>query len=347
MLTARQPLFALVVAVAVAAPARAQAPDVDAMIRRGLELRRERHDAEAFEVFESAWNASHGARARAQMGLAAQALGRWSDAERFLREALAATDDPWVGGRRAALERSLAEIDAHLGSLELRCNVDGATVRVDGAERGTTPLAAPLRLPGGTVTLQVGAPGYLEVTRQALVTVDRTTREQIDLVAVPRTTPPATPPAVVVGNGLPPDAHRNEPPPPRRRPPVDPDAPGSARRILAWTTGGVALAGVALGAVFLGLRNAEADDFNARNEDADPTNDCPRASNAPACVESEEAVSSRGAVAIAGFVLGGASAVASAVLFATSPSSAARAGWRGCVPSGGRGGAGVLCAVAF
>ena len=347
----RAALALLVAASLTAASSRgeAQTVDVDAMIRRGLDLRRDGRDLEAFETFSAAWEASHGARARAQMGLAAQALGRWADADRFLREALAAADDPWVSGRRAALDRSLAEIDARLGRLELRCNVDGALVRVDGAPRGTTPLAGPLRLPAGTVTLQVGAPGYLEVTRQAVLAIDRTTREQIDLVAVPRAAEPVAPPT---SEPVAPLVRRDEPPRrelSRRQPPPAGDDPASIRRALAWTTGAVALTGLALGAVFLTLRNSDADAFNARNEDADPRNDCQRGSTEPTCVDAEASVATRGAVAAARFVLGGAAAVASAVLFATLPprATAGRAGLRGCAVAAGRGGAGALCEVAF
>ncbi len=342
-------LALLIASSVVANPARAQAQSryADEMIRRGLEMRRDGHDLAAYETFEAAWNLSPTPRARAQMGLAAQALGRWADADRFIREALAATSDPWVVERRMVLERSLTEIDAHLGRLDLSCNVDGASVRVDGAPRGTTPLAEPLRLPAGTVTLQVGAPGYLEVTRQAALVVGQTTREQIDLVAVPRAVEAVVPPAESVVGPV-------TPPPPRRstRPPTPPNevpSGASGRRVLAWTTGGIALAGVVMGAVALGLRNAEADAFNARNDDPDPANHCQRASAVPACVDAETAVETDAAIATAGFVLGGAAAVTSAVLFATLPSRDAPrpTGLRGCAVTTGRGGAGVSCVIAF
>ncbi len=339
-------LAVLIASSVIANPTRAHAQtgDVEEMIRRGLAMRRDGHDQEAFETFEAAFNLSHTPRARAQMGLAAQALGRWADADRFVREALAATGDPWVVERRAVLERSLAAIDSHLGRLDLRCNVDGATVRVDGTARGTTPLAEPLRLPAGTITLQVGAAGYLEVTRQAALTVGQTTREQIDLVAVPRVAAPVVPP--MEGPVVPPPPRQVVLPPP---PPREVPSHGSGRRILAWTTGGVALAGIVVGAVALGLRNAEANAFNARNEDADPDNDCLPASPLARCAEAESAVGTDGAIAVAGFALGGAAAVTSAVLFATLPSRAAptHAGLRGCAVATGRGSAAVTCEIAF
>lgn len=222
------------------------------------------------------------------MGLAAQALGRWPDADSFLREALAATSDPSMAQRRAVLEASLGEVNAHLGRLEVQCNVTGATVRVDGTERGAIPLREPLRLPAGTVTLQIGAAGYLAVTRQAVLTAGGTTREQIDLVAVPRPMEAtAAPPAAGASN-------RAAPPPAeggaiRVSPPPTVASGGTLRRAMAWTTGGVAVAGLALGTAALLLRNAAADTFNARNADANVRNDCPRGATGAACRTSSPA----------------------------------------------------------
>jgi hypothetical protein len=316
--------------------AQEQEAPVDALMREGLSLRRQGRDDEAFHAFDRAWSLSRSPRARAQMGLAAQALGRWPDADRFLREALAATSDAWVSQRRAVLEASLGEIGAHLGRLEVQCNVAGATVRVDGTERGTTPLREPLRLPTGTVTLQIGAAGYLEVTRQAVLTAGGTTREQIDLVAVPRTQSLTAEPPMRGEAIRPPSA------------PV-PSSRGSVQRALAWTSGGVAVAGLALGAVALVLRNVEADTFNARNADADPRNDCPRGATSSACRDLESGVSTRETLSVVGFVVGGAAAIASAVLFVTLPTRAplASAGLRACAVAPARDGLSLGCEVTF
>lgn len=311
----------------------------DAMMQRGIELRRRGQDEDAFALFEAAWEATHGARARAQMGLAAQALGRWTRADRYLREALADTADAWVSERRAVLQRSLDEIDAHLGLLELRCNVEGAEVRVDGAVVGVTPLREPLRLPAGTVAVQLRADGYVEAVRQAVVTLGETTREQVDLTAV---TPVATRVAATV------QAPRAVSPP-VRPPPHPPSAPGSLRRTLAWTSAGVAVAGVALGAIALGLRNASAEAFNARNRNADPRDDCAMGSSSAACQEAESDVATQEALAAVGFAVGGAAAVGAAVLFLTEPSRGEQRGvaLRGCGVAPTRVGVGASCEVTF
>lgn len=166
-----------------------------------MELRRSGQDGLAFEAFASASSRAHSPRARAQMGLAAQALGRWLDADLFVREALAAADDAWVIERRRVLSQALDEIDAHLGALDVVCNVSGAEVIVDGASRGVTPLAAPLRVTAGGVALTLRATGFVEVTRPVLVRAGETSRETVALVATPAATPldarpPASPPVV-------------------------------------------------------------------------------------------------------------------------------------------------------
>jgi PEGA domain len=322
---------------------------VDALIREGLSLRRQGHDEQAYALFERAWNASHTPRARAQMGLAAQALGRWPDADRLLREALSATSDAWVTERRTVLTRSLAEIDAHLGLLEVRCNLDGAEVRIDGTARGTTPLLEPLRLPAGTVAIQLVAPGHLDATRLAVLTAGGTTREQIDLVALPR---PVATPAVVTPIAQPPI----EPGtvmvlPPRPPPHVDDPDEGrrSLHRTLAFTAGGVAVAGVVMGGVFLALRNGAANDFNTRRTDSDESNNCVQGSTVAACVEAESSISTQTALSTVGFVVGGVAAVTSAALFLTMPArrEGARASLRGCSAGASSGGLGASCAFAF
>lgn len=324
----------------------------EALVQRGLDLRRRGQDEAAYNLFEEAWNVSHSPRARAQMGLAAQALGRWSSADLFLREALSASTDPWVTERRAVLERSLEDIDAHLGTLEVRSNVEGAEVRIDGVLAGTTPLAAPLRLPAGTVAVQLRAAGHLEVMRQAVVTLGGATREQIDMVRLgtPPGTTSHTPPVVAPPVVAPPVVAQPVVTPPVVTPPVVPTpSTASPRRALAWTAGGIAVAGVALGAVFLGLRNSSADAFNARHQNTDRSDDCARGSTVPSCVDAEFTVATQGTLATVGFVVGGAAAIGSAVLFLTLPSTHASnaTGLRACGASTSRDGFAASCAIAF
>src|SRR5690606_27678118 len=108
----------------------------EALIERGLELRRERRDAEALALFQRAYERSRSPRALAQVALARQALGRWFEAERALMEALAAEDDPWIASRADLLRSALASIREHLAYLVVESSVTPSTLFVDGVRIG-------------------------------------------------------------------------------------------------------------------------------------------------------------------------------------------------------------------
>ncbi len=186
-------IWALIVCFAVLAPrpARAQQAETpDALLARGVELRRTGQDQQALELFRRAFELSHSPRAEAQMGLAEQALGRWLDADQHVREAYAASGDPWIQSHRAGLDASIAVIEQHVGRLEVIGNVPGAEVLVNGQPAGTLPLARPLRLIAGSVSVEVRANGYQPAQRSLTVTAGSLARESIDLL--PRAATPET-----------------------------------------------------------------------------------------------------------------------------------------------------------
>lgn len=95
-------------ALSLAAPAAwAQNNGLDATLRRGVALREAGDERAAYELFRSAWERTHSPHALAQMGLVEHALGRWTEADAHLREALASAD-PWVQRNREALQGALA-----------------------------------------------------------------------------------------------------------------------------------------------------------------------------------------------------------------------------------------------
>jgi hypothetical protein len=77
----------------------------DALVARGLELRREGKAAEALELFERAYSLSPSPRTVGQMGLAEASLQRWLDAEKHLNTSLGVADDPWVRKTRVSSNR--------------------------------------------------------------------------------------------------------------------------------------------------------------------------------------------------------------------------------------------------
>lgn len=172
-----------------AAPAvRAAEESEGELIKRGVALREEGKDVEALEVFRRAYDTHKTPRSRAQMGLAAQALGRWLDAETYLEEAVAAAGtDTWIARNRATLDQALEVIRARLGSLEVLCEVPDAEVFVDGQSRGKLPFKRPLRVTAGMVMVHVQAPGYAPIHRHVVVTAGALSRETFRLA--PSTSP--------------------------------------------------------------------------------------------------------------------------------------------------------------
>lgn len=157
----------------------AQTPE--ALIDEGVTLREEGRDAEALERFQRAYELTSSGHALAQIALAEQALGRWTDAYDHLTAALA-SGDPWVEARRSPLEQSLARIDEHVGRLELVEGVEGAEVRVNGEVVGTLPLSGPVTVPVGTVVLEVRAAGHVPMQRTLQIRAGARARERIVLV---------------------------------------------------------------------------------------------------------------------------------------------------------------------
>jgi tetratricopeptide (TPR) repeat protein len=188
---------AVLILLALAAPVQAQpqtATEPD-LIKRGVAARESGRDQYALELFREAFDRYHTPRAQAQMGLAYQALGRWSDADLHLRAALAATHDAWIGSNRRPLEQALGVVGLHVGTLEILCDVPGAEISVDGQPAGKLPLGAPLRLGAGTAIVQLQADGYAPVQKPVTVVAGQLTRESFVLVPVERASAP--PPAFV------------------------------------------------------------------------------------------------------------------------------------------------------
>ncbi len=80
---------------------------------------------------------------------------------------------------RARVEEELKALARLVGTLEVRVREGGASVFVDGVDRGTSPLAAPLRLSAGTHLVQIYKEGY--VPSQASVLVAGAASATVDL----------------------------------------------------------------------------------------------------------------------------------------------------------------------
>ena len=185
----------LIVLVLVAAPiatSHADELNEDDLIRQGVEKRRQQQDEAALELFRRAYGIDKSPRSAAQMGLAEIALGRWSDAEAHLEEALAASSQAWIQKNRKTLESSLSSVREHLGNLQVLGEPIGAEVVIEGEVRGTLPMEKPLRVRAGECRFDVRAKGYESASRTVQISPGDLTRETVKLSAVTAPEPTAT-----------------------------------------------------------------------------------------------------------------------------------------------------------
>ena len=307
----------------------------NASIRKGLELRQKGQDEEALKEFRHAYELSKSSRALAQIALAEQALGRWMEAESHLTEALTHTEESWIGRNKKHLDQALNDIQGHLGSLELSGETKEGTVKVDGVQVATLPLKAPLRVPAGSIDLEVEAPGFLPIGRTVVVPARGLAREPLVFVAVAATRPwPPENPAGAAGI-------------------VTSQAEKPLARPTTWGTGrtvGVIVGVAALGSLGIGIAYHLQHESRAKSYNS---HGCTPASGLPPsdCQSLYSGVNSAEYIAIAGYVgtavLGG----LATYLLVSGPSApadkvaAADTGFRfQCGPTVGLG---VICAGRF
>jgi PEGA domain len=267
----------------------------EALINEGLALREKGDDEGALGSFRRAYELSKGARPLAQIALAEQALGRWADAEGHLGQAVLRSEDPWIARNKSLLEQALVEIQGHLGSLDLSGGVAGAEVRVNGTTVGSFPLKGPLRVPAGSVALEVRAPGYMPVARTVVVPSRGLAREAVVLVA----TVPAAP-----THSIAPTAND------MAATTVDPGVSSERSASTSWGPrkkvgvglGAAAVASLGVGTAFLFVRDSQAKDYNRAG--------CPKTEPSMSCTSLEDKEQSSFIVGVVGLVgaaiLGGA-----------------------------------------
>jgi hypothetical protein len=306
--------------------------EVDALVRHGVELRQRGDDAGALAEFQRAHSRSEEPRVLAQLALAEQAMGRWLDADRHLRAALRSDADPWIARNRAALHQSEEQLGAHLGRLRVSGSVEGAEVFANDERVATLPMAEPARVVVGTNVIEVRAPGYVTMTRRVQVEPGQESRETFAFV---REAPPLAPVSALRLSPM--VAPRAEPEVARS---------GGAQRAFAWASLVTGAAGVGVGVFALMRRDGLVSQYDQRR---DPV--CPGTSSATqptVCASNLDDIAAMQALAIGGFVGGGALALASVVLFATLPSTGeSPRGLASVRCGGGPGQVGVSCGGVF
>jgi hypothetical protein len=231
-----------------------------ALIRKGLDLRQKGQDEEALKEFRRAYELSKSARALAQIALAEQALGRWLEAESHLTEALTHTQESWISHNKTHLDQALYDIQGHLGSLELPGAAKEGTVKVDGVQVALLPLTAPLRVPAGSIALEVQATGYLPIVRTVVVPARGMARERLVFVAAAPAARPLPPPPLPLGNPPPQPVSPSVMPKPER--PLPPTSTWGAGQTVGVILGVAALGALGTGITFHVLHESRAKSYN-------------------------------------------------------------------------------------
>jgi tetratricopeptide (TPR) repeat protein len=156
--------------------------------------------------------------------------------------------------RRAAVEKEIQRQQARIATLDIRVLPAGATVRLDGAELGRSPLSAPVPVGVGTHTVTASFMGY--EPGEATATVAGGDRGSIELNLVQLALPgagsaaPPPPPPPAAGSPAAPQATEPTPAAPAQAAPPVPDASssGSTMRTLGVLIAATGVVGLGAGA---------------------------------------------------------------------------------------------------
>jgi hypothetical protein len=206
------------------------AESADALVSHGIELRKEGKNADALDEFRRAHSIAPSPRTLGHLGLTEGALNRWVDAVEHLSAALAGAGDPWTQKNHDMLERGLALARQHVAELTIT-GPAGVEVFVAGRDVGRLPLARPVLVAEGHVTVTAQAPGFRSFETTLAVAGGTDIPLALALEHVP-------PPVVA------PIDHPIEPP----LPPPPPSPTTADRTWRTWTGYSLIGAGAALGA---------------------------------------------------------------------------------------------------
>ena len=201
-----------------------------ALVDEGMALQAAGSLQPALEKYEEAQTIHPTPRAQAQMGLTEESLGDLGAAERDLAQALSMRKDPFIRENRRRLQAALRRVKQQLATLDIQGTPAGAEVIVNGRSQGTLPLAAAVRVGGGSITIQARKEGYrdYEQVLDLPVRSKRVIRIEMEEAPVPVAAPvpapaPATEPAPAQAAVPALTAEAEQPPPSELPPPEQPE----------------------------------------------------------------------------------------------------------------------------
>lgn len=159
-----------------------ESAEVEATLKRGIQLRREGQDEAALAVFQQAEQlAPTSVRVLLHVATAAQAASKWLLADEYLRKADEHSSDPYYIKYRGEIEEVKAITAQRVGHFRAVGEPSGAEVILDGQVVGTLPMEKSKTLEAGTYVLEVNKPGFFRLRRPISVPGGVLTRETVEL----------------------------------------------------------------------------------------------------------------------------------------------------------------------
>jgi hypothetical protein len=314
-------IWTVVLMLAHAAPARADAAEVEALISKGNELRRAGTPGPALPYFQKAYELARTPRTTGQLGLAELAAGYPVEAADHLATALESPNDPSIVKYRQMLADALTMARAQIGELAVDGGPPGAEVVVNGKAAGALPLSAPIKLPARTAEVVVRAPGYAEQRQLVPIVGGQHHALAVKLARIEQ--PAAATPTVVMAPS-PPSPPQTQPEPPAAtvvETRGDTAPPSTGSRTAAWIFGAGAVVAAGTGLALNLAARSNLSDFNGSCKN-DPIDGIVAHVDAPLalqqCQDRYDALSWQKRWSVVGYVSSAALAITSAVLFLTS-----------------------------
>jgi hypothetical protein len=159
-----------------------ESAEVEAILKRGIQLRREGQDEAALAVFQEAEaQAPSSVRVLLHVATAAQAASKWLLADEYLKKADSHSSDPYYVRYRAEIEEVRSTTAQRVGHFRAVGEPSGAEVILNGQVIGTLPMENSKTVEAGTYVLEVNKPGFFRLRRPISVPGGVLTRETVEL----------------------------------------------------------------------------------------------------------------------------------------------------------------------
>jgi len=159
-----------------------ESAEVEAILKRGIQLRKDGQDEAALAVFQEAEaQAPNSVRVLLHVATAAQAASKWLLADEYLKKADTHKNDPYYIRYINEIEEVRNTTAQRVGHFRAVGEPSGAEVILNGQVVGTLPMENPKTLEAGTYVLEVNKAGFYRLRRPISVPGGVLTRETVEL----------------------------------------------------------------------------------------------------------------------------------------------------------------------